>query len=48
MIYHGKATLEDGTVLETDGAIMDIANWADKVIQETEGNIRIDITRLVK
>lgn len=47
MIYHAKATLQDGTVLETYGFITDISAWADKVIRNSEGNVQIDITRQV-
>lgn len=43
MRYHGVATLEDGSVLEKDGTITELCEWADKVASESGGNVQINV-----
>lgn len=41
--YTGTASLPDGTEVNTSGTIAECANWADNIIREFGGDIRIEI-----
>lgn len=43
MMYEGKATLTDGRTVEITGTITECAEWADNIVRENGGSIRIDI-----
>ncbi len=42
-MYEGKATLMDGSTVEITGTITECACWADNLVRENDGAIRIDI-----
>lgn len=41
MRYHGVATLEDGSVIEMDGTITELCEWADQVASQSGGDVQI-------
>ena len=45
-MYHGIATLADGSQIETDGTITEICEWADQLAVESDGDVRISIGRI--
>ena len=43
MRYHGVATLEDGSVIEKDGTISELCEWADQIASQSGGNVQIKV-----
>lgn len=42
-MYHGVANLSDGTTVEANGTISELAAWADGIVRESAGEISIEI-----
>ena len=43
--YKAWASMQDGSVIATEGTIQEVANWADNLIRASEQEVTINIRR---